>query len=89
MGIIPLFDWGEANALFFMGNWLQSIKSDRWLKYLKLLMVVLSTLLGLMQFKSLMVVCLIDQVSHLWKALGLNLIEEARNEYKKLFEGGW
>ena len=20
MGIIPLFDWGEANALFFMGK---------------------------------------------------------------------
>ena len=69
-----------------MGNWLQSIKSDRWLKYLKLLMVVLRTLLGLMQFKSLMVVCLIDQVSHLWKAPGLNLSKKRETTIKSFGE---
>jgi len=45
MGIIPLFDWGEANALFLWKNLLESIKPDRGLKYLKLLMTVPRTIL--------------------------------------------
>ena len=32
MGIIPLFDWGEANALFYGKIYFKSINQDRGLK---------------------------------------------------------
>ena len=44
MGIIPLFYWGEAKALFLMGKFTLVNKPDRGLEYLKLLKKVLRTL---------------------------------------------
>jgi len=36
MGIIPLFDWGEANAPFLWKNLILIKKPNQGLKYLKL-----------------------------------------------------
>ena len=36
MGIIPPFDWGEANALFFWGKFTLLNKARSWIKVFEL-----------------------------------------------------
>ncbi len=65
MGIILLFDWGEANALFFMGKFTLINKARSRIREFEPLKIVLKTIFWLTQFKSPMVVFLSDQVSKL------------------------
>ncbi len=84
MGIIPLFDWGEANALFLWKNLLKSIKPDRGLNYLNLLKIVLSTLLWLILISY---GCVFKRSSKpVMKGSRVESIEEARKEHKKILE---
>ena len=89
MGIIPLFDWGEANALFFMEKFTLINKARSRIKVFEpfddssknpsMINVILISY-G----------CLLKRSSKpVMKGCRVESIEEARNEYKKLLEEGW
>ena len=89
MGIIPLFDWGEANALFFMEKFTLIIKTRSRIKVFEPFED---------NFKNSSMVdtilisygCVFKRSSNPFiKGSGVESIEEARNEYKKLLKEGW
>ena len=89
MGIIPLFDWGEANALFFMEKFTLINKARSRIKVFESFDE---------SFKNSYMVnailisygCVFKRSSKpVMKGSRVESIEEARNEYKKLLEQGW
>ena len=88
MGIIPLFDWGEANALFFMEKFTLINKARSRIK-------VLETFDDSSKNPSIINAILISygcvfkrSSKPVMKGSRVESIEEARNEYKKLLEEG-
>ena len=89
MGIIPLFDWGEANALFFMEKFTLINKARSRIKVFepfedssKNSYMVNAILISYG--------CVFKRSSKpVMKGSRVESIEEARNEYKKLLEQGW
>ena len=88
MGIIPLFDWGEANALFFMEKFTLINKARTRIKVFEpfednsknssMVNVIL------MSYG-----CVFKRLSKpVMKVSRVESIEEVRNEYKKLLEEG-
>ena len=78
MGIIPLFDWGEANALFLWKNLLYLIKPYQGLKYLNLLKIVLNS--SMINAILISYCCVFKQSSNpVMKGSRVESIEEARN----------
>ena len=89
MGIIPLFDWGEANALFFMEKFTLINKSRSRIKVFepfddssKNPSIINAILISY---------CFVFKQSSnpVLKGSRVESIEVARNEYKKLLEEGW
>ena len=88
MGIIPLFDWGEANALFFMEKFTLINKARSTIKVFK-------PFEDSSKNSSLISVILIsydcvlsDQVSQLCKALELNLSWKRETNIKNFYKKG-
>ena len=89
MGIIPLFDWGEANALFFMEKFALINKSRSRIKVFepfddssKNPSIIDAILISYG--------CVLKRSSKpVMKGSRVESIEEARKEYKKLLEEGW
>ena len=88
MGIIPLFDWGEANALF--------IKKITLINKVKSRMKVFEPFEDSSKNSSMINAILISygcvfkrSSKPVMKGSRAESIEEARNEYKKLLEEGW
>ena len=89
MGIIPLFDWGEANALFFMEKFTLINKSRSRIKVFEpfddssknpsIINTILISYCSVLKLSS----------KTIMEGSRLESIEEARNEYKKLLEEGW
>ena len=89
MGIIPLFDWGEANALFFIEKFTLIKKAKSRIKVFEPFedsskhSSMINTIL-------ISYGCVFKQSSKtLMKGSMVESIEEARNEYKKLLKEGW
>ena len=89
MGIIPLFDWGEANALFFMKKFNFIHKSKSRIKVFepfddssKNPSIINAILISYG--------CVLKRSSKpVMKGSRVESIEEARKEYKKLLKEGW
>ena len=89
MGIISLFDWGEANALFFMEKFALINKSRSRIKVFepfedssKNPSMINPTLISFG--------CVLKRSSKpVMKGSRVESIEEARKEYKKLLKEGW
>ena len=89
MGIIPLFDWGEANALFFMEKFTLINKSRSRIKVFepfddssKKPSIINAILISYG--------CVLKRSSKpVMKGSRVESIEEARKEYKKLLKEGW
>ena len=89
MGIIPLFDWGEANALFFMEKFTLINQSRSGIKVFEPFedssknSSMINTIL-------ISYWCVFKRSSKpVMKGSRVISIEEARKEYKKLLEEGW
>ena len=89
MGIIPLFDWGEANALFFMEKFTLINKARLRIK-------IFEPFEDNLKNSSMVNAILISygcvfkrSRKPVMKGSRIKSIEEARNEYKKLLEEGW
>ena len=89
MGIIPLFDWGEANALFFMKKFNLINKARSMIKVFepfedssKNFPMVNAILISFG--------CVFKRSGKpVMKGSRVESIEEAKKEYKKLLEEGW
>ena len=89
MGIIPLFDWGEANALFFMEKFSLINKAISRIKVFepfddssKKPSIINAILISYG--------CVFKRSSKpVMKGSRVESIEEARKEYKKLLKEGW
>ena len=89
MGIIPLFDWGEANALFFMEKFTLINKARLRIKVFEpfedssnnnpMINAILISYGFVFNLSGKTVM----------KGSRVESIEEARKEYKKLLEEGW
>ena len=89
MGIIPLFDWGEANALFFMEKFTLINKARSRIKVFEPFednSKTPSTIDAILISYG----CVLKRSSKpVMKGSWVESIKEARNEYKKLLEEGW
>ena len=88
MGIIPLFDWGEANALFLWKNFLINKARSR----IKVFEPFDDSSKNPSIINAILISygCVLKQSSKpVMKGSRVESIEEARNEYKKLLEEGW
>ena len=88
MGIIPLFQWGEANALFFYKFTL--INKGR--KRIKVFEPFEDSSKNSSMINAILISygCVFKRSSKpVMKGSMVESIEEARNEYKKLLEEGW
>ena len=89
MGIIPLFDWGEGNALFFMEKFSLINKSRSRIKVFEPFEDS-SKNSSLINAILISYGCVFKRSSKpVIKGSRVESIEEARNEYKKLLEEGW
>jgi len=89
MGIIPLFAWGEANALFFMEkfNFINKAKSR-----IKVFELFEDSSKKSSMFNKILISygCVFKRSSKpVMKGSRVESIEEARKKYKKLLEEGW
>ena len=89
MGIIPLFDWGEANALFFLEKFTLINKARSRIK-------VFEPFDDSSKNSSMINAILISygcvfkrSSKQVMKGSRVESIEEASKEYKKLLEEGW
>ena len=89
MGIIPLFDWGEANALFFMEKFTLINKARSRIK-------VFEPFEDSSKNSSMINAILISygcvykrSSKPIMKGSRVETIEDARKEYKQLLEEGW
>ena len=89
MGIIPLFDWGEANALFFMEKFTLINKARSRIKVFE----PFEDSSNNPSMNNAILIsygCVFKRSSKpVMKGSRVESIEEARNEYKKLLEEGW
>ena len=88
MGIIPLFDWGEANALFY-GKFTLINKARSRIKVFEPFDYSSKnpSMINAILFSY---GCLLKRSSKpVMKGSRVESIEEARQEYKKLVEEGW
>ena len=86
MGIIPLFDWGEANALFFMEKFTLTNKDRPRIREFEPFEDRSKLLQSLIEFL-ISYVCVFERSSKpVMKGSRIESIEEARNAYKKLLE---
>ena len=89
MGIIPLFDWGEANALFFMEKFTLINKARSRIKVFEPFEDS-SKNSSMVNAILISYGCVFKRSSKpVMKGSRVESIEEARNEYKKLLEEGW
>ena len=89
MGIIPLFDWGEANALFFMEKFTLINKARSRIKLFEPFEDS-SKNPSMINANLISYGCVLKGSSKpVIKGSRVESIEEARNEYKKLLEEGW
>jgi len=89
MGIIPLFDWGEANALFFMEKFSLINKTRSRIKVFE---PFEDSSRNSFMVNAILISygCVFKRSSKpVMKGSRVESIEEARNEYKKLLEEGW
>ena len=89
MGIIPLFDWGEANALFFMEKFTLINKTR---PRIKLFEPFEDSSKNYSMINAILIsyVCVIKRSSKsVMRGSRVESIEAARDEYKKLLEEGW
>ena len=89
MGIIPLFDWGEAYALFFMEKFTLINKSRSRIKVFE---PFEDSSKNSSMFNTILISygCVFKRSSKpVMKGSRVESIEEARNEYRKLLEEGW
>ena len=89
MGIIPLFDWGEANALFFMEKFTLINKSRSRIKVFE---PFDDSSKNPSMINAILISygCVFKRSSKpVMKGSRVESIEEARKEYKKLLEEGW
>ena len=90
MGIIPLFDWGEANAPFFMEKFTLINKARSRMKVFKPFDDSCSKNPSIINAILISYGCLLKRSSKpVMKCSRVESIEEARKEYKKLLEEGW
>ena len=89
MGIIPLFDWGEANALFFMEKFTLINKTKSRIKVFEHFEDS-SKNSSMVNGILISYGCVFKRSSKpVMKGSRVESIEEARKEYKKLLEEGW
>ena len=89
MGIIPLFDLGEANALFFMEKFSLINKTRSRIKVFE---PFEDSSRNSFMVNAILISygCVFKRSSKpVMKGSRVESIEEARNEYKKLLEEGW
>ncbi len=87
MGIILLFDWGEANALFFIEKFTLINKARSRIKVFEPFNPKNSSMINAILISY---GCVSKHSSKpVIKGSRIESIEEARNEYKKLLEEGW
>ena len=89
MGIIPLFDWGEANAPFFMEKFILINKARQRIKVFE---PFDDSSKNPSRINAILISygCLLKRSSKpIMKGSRVESIEEARKEYKKLLEEGW
>ena len=89
MGIIPLFDRGEANALFFMEK---STLINKARSRIKVFELFEDSTKNSCMINAILISygCVFKRSSKpVMKGSRVESIEEARNEYKKLLEEGW
>ena len=89
MGIIPLFDWGEANALFFLEKFILIRKARSRIKVFE---PFEDSSKNSFMIDAILISygCVFKRSSKpVMKGSRVESIEEARNEYKKLLEEGW
>ena len=87
MGIIPLFDWGEANALFY-----EKIYFNKYRSKIKVFEPFEDSSKNSSMINAILISygCVFKRSSKpVMKGSRVESIEEARNEYKKLLEEGW
>ena len=88
MGIIPLFDWGEANALFFMEKFTLINKTRSRIKVFEPFEDSSKTP-SMINVVLISYGCLLKRSSKpIMKGSRVESIEKARKEYKKLLEEG-
>ena len=90
MGITPLFDWGEANALFFFFGKFTLINKAR--SRIKVFEPFEDSSKNSYMINAILISygCVFKRLSKpVIKGSRVESIEEARNEYKKLLEEGW
>ena len=89
MGIIPLFDWGEANAPFFMEKFTSINKARSRIKVFEPFEDS-SNNSSMINATLIFCGCVFKRSSKpVMKGSRVESIEEARNEYKKLLEQEW
>ena len=89
MGIILLFDWGEANALFFIEKFTLINKARSRIKVFEPFEDS-SDNSSMINAILIPYGCVFKRISKpVMKGSRVESIEEARNEYKKLLEEGW
>ena len=89
MGIIPLFDWGEANALFL---WKKFSLINKARSRIKVFEPFEDSSKNSSMIDAILISygCVFKRSSKpVMKGSRVESIEEARNEYKKLLEEGW
>ena len=89
MGIIPLFDWGEANALFFMEK-ISLINKSR--SRIKVFEPFDDSSKNPSRINAILISygCVFKRSSRpVMRGTMVESIEEARNEHKELLEKGW
>ena len=89
MGIIPLFYWGEANALFFMEKFTLINKARSRIKVFE---PFEDSSKNSSRINAILISygCVFKRSSKpVMKGSRVESIEEARKEYKKLLEEGW
>ena len=89
MGIITLFDWGEANALFFMEKFTLINKARSRIKVFE---AFGDSSKNNSMINAILISygCVFKRSSKpVMKGSRVESIEEARKEYKKLLEDGW
>ena len=89
MGIIPLFDWGEANALFFMEKFTLINKARSRIKVFE---PFDDSSKNPSMINAILISygCLLKRSSKpIMKGSRVESIEKARKEYKRLLEEGW
>ena len=89
MGIIPLFDWGEANALFFMEKFTLINNARSRIKVFEPFDDS-SNNPSIINAILISYGCVLKRSSKpVMKGSRVESIEEARKEYKKLLKEGW